>query len=275
MEKEAGWVYTRSGIKTHLPLEKSDFYASINPMRILIISDIHANLTALDTVIADAGKVDATWCLGDLVGYGPDPNECVERVAELPDLLCVLGNHDAAALKNIEVDSFNPEARTAILWTQQKLTPTSVAFLQNLPERLDAADGLVTLVHGSPRQPVWEYLLDTRTATLNFEYFDTPYCLVGHTHLPMLYYLPDESVSARLVISEDTTQLALAPRAIINPGSVGQPRDRDSRSAYAILDLVEHTWEWRRVYYDVASVQARMQTAGLPERHIQRLAAGW
>ena len=242
-------------------------------MRTLIISDIHANLTALEAVLADAGKVDATWCLGDLVGYGPDPNECVERITALPNLQCILGNHDAAALKHIEVDSFNPEARTAILWTQQRLNTTNLSFLQSLPERVIL--DLITLVHGSPRQPVWEYLLDTRTATLNFDFFDGLYCFVGHTHLPVMYYLPDDAMYARLVVPENETQLTLAPRAILNPGSVGQPRDRDPRAAYAILDMDQNTWECHRVAYDIPSVQERMVKAGLPERHILRLAAGW
>jgi len=242
-------------------------------MRYLIISDIHASLTALEAVLADAGQVTAVWCLGDLVGYGPDPNECIERLADMPDFKCVLGNHDAAVLKQIEVDTFNPEARSIILWTQQQLKPSSLTFLQNLPERIVMND--ITLVHGSPRQPVWEYLLDTRTATHNFHYFETPYCFVGHTHLPVLYYLPDEGMSARLIVPEDSTQLALAPRAILNPGSVGQPRDRDPRAAYAILDLEQYTWECHRVPYDIPAVQERMRKADLPERHILRLAAGW
>ena len=159
-------------------------------MKTLLVSDIHANLTALEAVIAAAGSFDATWCLGDLVGYGPDPNECVERVAALPNLLCVLGNHDAATLRRIEIDAFNPEARTALLWTQQRLTEANAAFLRERPEMITVDQ--ITLVHGSPRQPVWEYLLDTRTATANFEFFDTLYCFVGHTHLPVIYHLPDD-----------------------------------------------------------------------------------
>ena len=242
-------------------------------MKILIISDIHANLTALEAVLSDAGKVEAVWCLGDLVGYGPDPNECIERVASLPDLTCVIGNHDAATLGQIEIESFNPEARAAILWTQNQLTPANKACLEKIPEIY--TQELFTLVHGSPRQPVWEYLLDTRTATINFSHFDTPYCLVGHTHLPMMYYLSEDLLSARLSIPEDTTQFALAPRAILNPGSVGQPRDRDPRAAYAILDIAENTWEWRRAVYDIKAVQERMYKAKLPERHIHRLSAGW
>jgi diadenosine tetraphosphatase ApaH/serine/threonine PP2A family protein phosphatase len=242
-------------------------------MRILIISDIHANSTALEAVLADAGEVEAVWCLGDLVGYGPDPNECIARVRGLPNLVCLLGNHDAAALHQIDTDNFNPDARTAIEWTRQALTPEAYAFLQSLPEKVVV--DLVTLAHGSPRQPVWEYLLDTRTATLSFNYFDTPYCLVGHTHLPVVYYMPDENRTARLIVPEAFMQMTLAPRAVLNPGSVGQPRDRDARAAYAVLDTAQNTWEFRRVAYDISSVQKRMEATGLPERHIQRLAAGW
>lgn len=242
-------------------------------MRILIISDIHANLTALEAVLAHAGEVDAVWCLGDLVGYGPDPNECVSRIRNLPGLVCLLGNHDAAALGQIDTDSFNPDARLAIHWTQEALTPESRDFLKTLPDKTVVEP--VTLAHGSPRSPVWEYLLDTRTATANFDHFDTPYCLVGHTHLPVLYYLTDESRVARLMVPDAFMQIALAPRAIVNPGSVGQPRDRDPRAAYGLYDSNLNTFEFCRVPYKISAVQDRMKAAHLPERHIQRLAAGW
>lgn len=242
-------------------------------MKVLVISDIHANLTALESVLSDAGDFEAVWCLGDLVGYGPDPNECVARIAGLPGLVCILGNHDAATLNQIDVNSFNPEARTGILWTQGKLNASNLAFLQGLPEK--TVEDHITLVHGSPRQPIWEYLLDTRTATYNFDHFDTPYCFVGHTHLPAIYHLPDEALSAHLIIPENSTQLSLAPRSIINPGSVGQPRDRDPRAAYALLDLEQYTWECHRVAYDIPAVQERMRAENLPERHILRLSAGW
>ncbi len=242
-------------------------------MRILVISDIHANLAALESVIADAGKIDAAWCLGDLVGYGPDPNECIQRVQGLQNLVCILGNHDAAALKQIDAGSFNPEARHAINWTQSMLTDSSINFLNNLPERVNLDH--VTLVHGSPRQPVWEYLLDTQNATRSFEFFETAYCFVGHTHLPILYHLGENHNLARLLIPEPETRFVLTPRAILNPGSVGQPRDHDPRAAYAIYDPQEQSWEYHRIAYNVTSVQERMKSAGLPERHIQRLSAGW
>src|SRR5512138_2030522 len=129
-------------------------------MRTLIISDIHANLTALEAVLADAGSFDAAWCLGDLVGYGPDPNECIERIAGLPNLQCIMGNHDAAAVDIIDIETFNLEARKSVLWTQERLTPANKEYLKNLPERINLDD--FTLVHGSPYKPIWEYLLDTR-----------------------------------------------------------------------------------------------------------------
>jgi diadenosine tetraphosphatase ApaH/serine/threonine PP2A family protein phosphatase len=242
-------------------------------MRILIISDIHANLNALETVITAAGAVDAAWCLGDLVGYGPDPNECIDRVKSLPNLLCTIGNHDAAALNQIDPDTFNPEARNAILWTRKELTDNSWNFLRNLPDKIEVDS--VTLTHGSPRHPVWEYLLDTRTATANFEYFNTPLCFVGHTHLPVIYSMHDDNHLARLSIPDPGQKLILSGRAIVNPGSVGQPRDRDPRASFAIYEPVTRTWEYLRVSYDVAAVQSRMHSLGLPDRHIHRLAAGW
>jgi diadenosine tetraphosphatase ApaH/serine/threonine PP2A family protein phosphatase len=242
-------------------------------MHILIISDIHANLTALETVIDQAGSFDAAWCLGDLVGYGPDPNECISRVRELPDLQCIIGNHDLAALQQLPSETFNPEARTAILWTQKSLSESSKTFLESLPEKLNLDS--VTLAHGSPRHPILEYLLDPNTATLNFDFFETSFCFVGHTHLPVIYELKDSSQSATLNIPVPNTTITLSERAIINPGSVGQPRDRDPRAAFAIYDTQDNTWEYRRVDYDVRAVQERMIRANLPERHIQRIAAGW
>jgi len=242
-------------------------------MRILIISDIHANLTALESVLENAGEFEAVWCLGDLVGYGPDPNECIETVRRLPGLQCILGNHDAAALDQIDPAVFNPDARQALQWTRNTLTESSLIFLSQLPERKELEQ--VTLVHGSPRQPVWEYLLDTYNATRCFEYFNTPYCFVGHTHLPILYHLKEERSLAQVYIPSASTRLVLKGRVIVNPGSVGQPRDRDPRAAYAIYYPEEGIWEYHRVEYDIAAVQARMRALGLPERHILRLQAGW
>ena len=240
-------------------------------MRILVISDIHANLTALDTVLTDAGEFDAAWCLGDLVGYGPDPNECIAKVRALPNLRCIIGNHDAAALDQIDTKTFNLEARQALEWTQETLTETSVSFLSSLQQKIEINN--VTLTHGSPRHPVWEYLMDSQTAALNFDYFSTPYCFVGHTHLPVVYTREEK----KLVVYKPTpnNKITLSPRTIINPGSVGQPRDHDPRAAYVIYNPGENTWDYRRLTYDIPAVQTRMADAQLPERHIVRLQAGW
>jgi len=242
-------------------------------MRILVISDIHANLTALETVLSAAGSFDAAWCLGDLVGYGPDPNECIQRVQALPNLVCILGNHDAASLNHIGVTAFNPEARQAIYWTQRALTEQSRIFLANRPEIV--VMGEVTLAHGSPRQPVWEYVMDTYVATQNFAYFETAYCFIGHTHLPLCYVLQQGEQTAVAAPPEPDSISGLLPRTIINPGSVGQPRDRDPRASFAIYDSEAQTWEYRRVAFDVRDVQERMIAARLPERHILRLEGGW
>ncbi len=250
-------------------------------MKALVISDIHANLTALDAVIQHAGEFDLTWCLGDLVGYGPDPNECIQRIRDMANMTCIIGNHDSAVLDQIDPYAFNSEARRAIEWTKTALSAASLSFLDSLPERADTRtahpnlSNHVTLAHGSPRQPVWEYLLDTTTATRNFEFFDTAYCFVGHTHLPILFYYKDGQKSARPLLPEAGLEIALSPRAIINPGSVGQPRDRDSRAAYILYDLEAEVVKYRRVEYDIKDVQQRMRKNGLPERHITRLEGGW
>jgi diadenosine tetraphosphatase ApaH/serine/threonine PP2A family protein phosphatase len=242
-------------------------------MRAIIISDIHANLIALEAVLADAGDFDAAWCLGDLVGYGPNPNECIALVRSLPNLSCIIGNHDAASLERIDIDAFNPEARLAIRWTQNALNEGSLAFLKSLPEKIELDE--VTLAHGSPRHPVWEYLLDTRTATLNFDFFTTPLCFVGHTHLPVIYTMTASNHLARLSIPDANHVITLPDRAIVNPGSVGQPRDRDPRAAFALFDTETKRLDYRRIPYNFSEVQERMAAAGLPNRHIQRLSAGW
>jgi predicted phosphodiesterase len=242
-------------------------------MKIIVLSDIHANLTALDAVLEDAGEFDAVWFLGDLVGYGPDPNECVERVRELPGLISLLGNHDAATLDRIEIVSFNPDARRAIQWTQSVIRSENLEYLAEVPEI--AQIGEVTLAHGSPRQPVWEYLLDSYTVTENFDFFDTPFCFVGHTHLPVIYRMDNHHLLAERVIPDLGMQLTLTPRLIINPGSVGQPRDRNPRASYAIFEPDTRLWQFKRVAYDIKSVQERMRTFDLPQRHINRLELGW
>lgn len=241
-------------------------------MRVLIISDIHGNYTALDTVLNDAGEFDTVWCLGDLVGYGPDPNECIDRVRALPNLTCLVGNHDKAAIGEIAITAFNAEAQFAIDWTRRALTPANSEYLQNLPER--AFHGDYTLVHGSPRQPVWEYILDRHTAKANFQHFASPYCVVGHTHIPIVYVLANGDIAERRPMYDEILTLG-SERLIINPGSVGQPRDSNPDASYALLDFESNLWEYRRVPYDIESTQKRMAQNELPPRLIARLAKGW
>ncbi|MEX2160706.1 MAG: metallophosphoesterase family protein [Anaerolineales bacterium] len=240
-------------------------------MRTLILSDIHANASALDQVLDSAGQVDAIWCLGDVVGYGPDPNECIARLKQLTGLVCLQGNHDAAAVGNLSLEGFNLDARSSIEWLRGCLSTESLAFLQNLQPRLEVNG--VTLAHASPRQPMLEYLLDAYSARENFEYFSTDFCFVGHTHVPVIFFLHTKLVD--LQVPGTNTRVVLKPRCIANPGSVGQPRDRDPRAAFAIFDDETATWDSRRVEYDVAGVQARMRSAGLPDKHIARLTSGW
>jgi predicted phosphodiesterase len=240
-------------------------------MRVLILSDIHANADALAAVLKSAGAVDAIWCLGDVVGYGPDPNECIAALKELPDLVCLQGNHDAAATGHLPLQGFNVDARASIEWLRSCLTADSLAFLYGLQPRTEAQG--VTLAHASPRQPLLEYLLDAYSAAENFSHFGTDLCFVGHTHVPLLFFSSGNEISMQTPLPNE--KITLSPRCIANPGSVGQPRDRDARAAYAIFDNETNTWELARVTYDIAAVQERMRAVGLPERHILRLEGGW
>ncbi len=243
-------------------------------MRILVISDIHANYEALETVLKDAGPADETWCLGDLVGYGPDPNLCVELVRDQPQLSCLLGNHDVAIIGRMQLAAFNGDARRSLDYHVRVLSADNMAFLQSLPENAKVR-GEVTLAHGSPRDPTWEYVLNTLSARLNFDHFDTPFCFVGHSHLQCMFQLDESRDRITMESTKSGQAMAMRPRAIFNPGSVGQPRDRDPRAAYAIFDPEARTWEPRRVMYNIAKVQERIRELGLPEKHAARIAEGW
>lgn len=243
-------------------------------MRVLVISDLHANYTALEAVLADAQPFDETWCLGDLIGYGPDPNMVIEEIRGLPGLTCMLGNHDVAILGRMELAAFNGDARRSLTWTSNVLTADNMDFLRTLPHTTRVR-GSVTLAHGSPRDPIWEYVLNTLSARLNFAHFSTPYCFVGHSHIQSMFQLDEKHDRVSMTLAKVSRPLELRPRVILNPGSVGQPRDRDPRAAYAIYDNETNTWEPRRASYDIAAVQERVRQAGLPEKHATRLAEGW
>jgi predicted phosphodiesterase len=243
-------------------------------MRILVMSDIHANYTALEAVLKDAGSVDETWCLGDLVGYGPDPNAVLEIVREIPRLTCILGNHDVAVIGKLPFEAFNGDARRTLEYHERVLTADNMDFLRSLSANLKVRED-ASLVHGSPRDSVWEYILNTLSARLNFEHFTTPWCFVGHSHLQCLFQLDEKTDRVTLKAMKAGEPIKLEQKVIANPGSVGQPRDRDPRSAYAIYDSVGKIWEPRRVVYNIAEVQKRIRDAKLPEKHALRIAEGW
>jgi len=242
-------------------------------VRYLVLSDIHSNLAAFEAVLADAGPFDQIWCLGDVIGYGPQPNECIERLKSLPHI-CVAGNHDWAAIGMLDVSAFNPDALRACLWTREQLTADNWQFIENLPERL--VEGRFTIIHGSPRYPIWEYITDPLMAAANLAYFETTYCLFGHTHKSVVYRCPEShSTCDELELSLNQPVPVGEQRLLINPGGVGQPRDSDPRASYVLLDLEENTIEFRRVLYPIEQTQVLMRSLGLPPRLAWRLSVGW
>jgi diadenosine tetraphosphatase ApaH/serine/threonine PP2A family protein phosphatase len=242
-------------------------------VKILMLSDIHANLTALDAVLDAAGEVDAVWNLGDTVGYGPKPRECLDKMVDLFANPVLVGNHDLACIGEVDVSEFNPVAQMAARWTSLQLGMDHRAYLNALPAV--TISGAYTLAHGSPRSPVWEYVTTPQNATENFEFFDTDVCFIGHTHIAMFAILREgEPVAEVLPLKDGDVIDLLAGRFLINPGSVGQPRDRDPRAAFAILDTDIGSFTARRVEYDVATTQKQMAMANLPEVLVTRLAHG-
>jgi predicted phosphodiesterase len=242
-------------------------------MRYLIISDVHANLPALNAVLADAAPFDRIWCLGDITGYGPDPNECITRLREFP-LTTLAGNHDWAVIGKLDLGYFNREARAAVAWTRLALMPENKAFLESLPSLLVEDD--YTLAHGSPSQPIEEYILDPLAAEQNFNMFKTRVCLVGHTHWPVAFFRAYglERMCIQIAPQWNERIKINTGRWIINPGSVGQPRDGDPDACYALLDKDTGEWTFKRVRYPFEETQARMRQFKLPERLIERLSIG-
>ncbi len=243
-------------------------------MRIAVLSDIHANLAALDAVRADLPPVDQVWVLGDIVGYGPNPNEVIAALQEM-GARSVLGNHDGAAIGTVDPVDFNPDARRAIEWTAGVVDDNSRAYLATLPEV--RRDGALTAVHGSPRDPVWEYITSPGIAAANFAHFDTRLCLFGHTHLPSAFRLVADAIEPTVGLPGDRVELD-GSRALLNPGSVGQPRDGLRDAAYAVLDVGERdegdAITFHRERYDVERTQRAMREVDLPARLVERLGYG-
>jgi diadenosine tetraphosphatase ApaH/serine/threonine PP2A family protein phosphatase len=240
-------------------------------MRVAVISDVHGNRHALDAVLAEIGgeSVDAVWCLGDTVGYGPQPNECCRLVQEHADL-CLVGNHDLVALGELTVSDFNEEAAAAAVWTREALTDDSRAFLRSL-EPQATVDG-VELFHASARDPVWEYVLSDETARATFELTTASLVLVGHSHVALALTVDGQGVAGG--VAPAGTNIELAGRWLVNPGSVGQPRDGDPRAAWLLADLDRASAAFRRVSYPIERTQAEMVEAGLPPLLAARLAVG-
>jgi diadenosine tetraphosphatase ApaH/serine/threonine PP2A family protein phosphatase len=243
-------------------------------MRYAVIADIHANLAAFVAVLGDIeqkGGVDEIWCLGDIVGYGPDPHQCIELLRRY-NHICVAGNHDWAAIGKFDTSYFNPLAAAACQWTAGQLSSDDIRYLKNLPTTIEKDD--FTLVHGSPRDPIWEYLVSISIAVRNFAFFRSPFCLVGHSHVPVVFKKDENGSCQPVGLSPGIGILLAKNRLIINPGAVGQPRDGDPRASYAIYDSESQMIRLYRIPYDIDTTQNRMMQAGLPVQLITRLKYG-
>ena len=247
-------------------------------MRYLIISDIHSNLTALETVLGAAeGKWEKAVCLGDLVGYGPDPNEVIDRIRSL-GAITIRGNHDKAVAGAEDIDDFNPIARAAVLWTRQQLRPENREYLTNLPKGPQTVDAF-SIAHGSIYDED-EYVFSPAPALDALANSPNPVTFFGHTHIQGGFTLRGKDDVQVLRAAPGTGRESLAVsidpdgKYLLNPGSIGQPRDGDARAGFAIADLEHGKVEFWRVSYDIERVQQRMTQAGLPEPLILRLAFG-
>ncbi len=240
-------------------------------MRVAVISDVHANYHALEAVLKeiDAARVDAVWCLGDTVGYGPRPNECCDVVKDRADH-CLVGNHDLVVLGELAVSGFNDEAAAAAIWTAEVLTPESRAFLASL-KPFGEVEG-VDLFHASARDPIWEYVLTDEAALATLELSAAPLVLVGHSHIALAITAADGRVGGGP--APGGSKVTLDGRRLLNPGAVGQPRDGDPRAAWMLLDLEQRFAEFRRVPYSIERTQAEMRERGLPGTLAARLERG-
>lgn len=241
--------------------------------RIALISDIHGNLPAFQAVLAAVKEegADEIWCLGDLVGYGAQPNECVELAAESVQL-CLIGNHDLVVIDRLDISDFSPNAAVAAQWTKEQLADGPRAYLEKLqPEDRTQAIGLY---HGSPRDPIWEYVLSSMAASECIDEMDNRVGAVGHSHVALAFWRKGGSATAGAP-SEAGTQLDLSSeRWLINPGSVGQPRDGDPRASWALVDLGSWIATWHRVEYPIDQAADAIRAAALPKQLADRLYYG-
>lgn len=241
-------------------------------MRTALLSDIHSNLEALLAVITALreASIDRVVFLGDIVGYGASPNECIRLIDGLADTI-IAGNHDWACAGKDNIQSFNPRARTAAEWTRKELTAENKAFLLSLPLKEKYENSV--FVHSTPYFPEsWDYVTSSSDAALCFESFSAELCFIGHSHIPAVFTLqPDHKI-----ISETPEALSLSEgsRYIINCGSIGQPRDKNPMAAYGIHDSGDKTFQLKRVAYDIQTAQKKILAAGLPEFLAKRLESG-
>jgi diadenosine tetraphosphatase ApaH/serine/threonine PP2A family protein phosphatase len=240
-------------------------------VRIAILADIHSNLEALEAVLAALGRsrIDRYVCVGDVVGYGADPAPCVAKVRELCEVV-IAGNHDWAVAGRLSMEFFNAYARDAIVWTRTQISDDDMAWLRDLPVRADVA-GIATLVHSTLHNPTaFDYLLTSYDAHLSMAVLELPLCFVGHSHIPITFM---EKGGLGFTFA-DTIDLAKVDKAIVNPGSIGQPRDENPAAAYGILDTVKRRVTLHRVPYDVAAAARKIEKAGLPKVLADRLHVG-
>ncbi len=245
-------------------------------MKVAVISDIHANLPALQATLLDieGTDIDEIWCLGDAVGYGASPNECLEVLAERCSIWLV-GNHDLAALGEIDISAFSPSAAEAVLWTRVQLTGESTETLHRLGRDAKAKRGDFGLYHASPRDPIWEYVVDVDLAEDCLNVQEERVCMIGHSHIALYFTRVDELSRITSELAPGDTRVSLASgQWLVNPGSVGQPRDGDSRAAW--LDLDTDTFEvvYKRVEYPVETAAEAIREAGLPPHLADRLYQG-
>jgi diadenosine tetraphosphatase ApaH/serine/threonine PP2A family protein phosphatase len=242
-------------------------------VRILVVADVHSNLEAFQAVLAAAcagGELDAVWSLGDLVGYGADPHACIETLRSLAHV-AIAGNHDLAAIGEVGTEDFNPYAEAAARWTAAQLTGEERDWIAGQARVLVQEE--FTLVHGSLVDPVWEYLVSPSDAAAHLALQTTPYGLIGHSHIRMLYAEDGRGVRSQPPPEEGSIVLD-GTRFVANPGGAGQPRDGDPRAAFAILDTEARRIHFHRVDYDIATAQMKIRAAGLPPFLAERLSRG-